>query len=101
MEIRNGEIVVYDDKECSYKIEKIVVEFEEDIHNVIGVVRCTRITIESNAPAEVNSKAEGKLCNEFADNEYNNAGGDGRYMGEARKAINERTGVDISRIVIG
>ena len=103
MEITDGKIVVFDDhkdEEPSYEIEQITAEFEEDIPNVSGVVRCTGITIESDAPSEINSEAETKLYNEFADIEYNDADGDGHYRKMARKAISERTGVDISRIEI-
>lgn len=103
MEIIDGKIVVYDedeDKEYSYEIEQITAEFEEDIHDVIGVVRCTGITIESDAPSEINSEAEDELYNEFADIEYNDADGDGKYMKKSRKAISKRTGVDTSRIEI-
>jgi len=108
MEIVDGNIVVYDDnegEERSYEIEQIVAEFEEDIPDVIGVVRCTGITIESDAPSEINSEAEdeeaeNELYNEFADVEYNDADGDGRYRKEAIKALSEETGVDISRIEI-
>lgn len=101
MEIRNGNIVVYDEsEEYSYGIKQITAEFGEDIHDAIGVVRCTGITIESDAPSEINAKAEDELYNEFADIEYNNADGEERYRREARQAISERSGVDISRIVI-
>lgn len=103
MEIVDGKIVEFDDykgEECSYVIKQITAEFEEDIPDVIGVVRCTGITIESNAPSEINSEAEAELCNEFADIEYNDADGDGRYKKKARNDISERTGVDISKIEI-
>lgn len=103
MEIIDGKIVVFDDnedEESSYEIEQITAEFEEDIPDVSGVVRCTGITIESDAPSETNSEAETKLYNEFADIEYNDADGDGHFRKQARKAISERTGVDISRIGI-
>lgn len=103
MEIVDGNIVVYDNnegEEYSYKIEQITAEFEEDIPDVIGVVRCTGITIESDAPLEINSKAENELYNEFAGVEYNNADGDGQYRKEARRALSERTGVDVSQIEI-
>jgi len=103
MEIVDGNIVVYDDnegEERSYEIEQIVAEFEEDIPDVIGVVRCTGITIESDASSEIISEAENELYNEFADVEYNDADGDGRYRKEAIKALSEETGVDISRIEI-
>ena len=103
MEIYDGNIVVFlddEDGEASYEIKKIIAEFEEDIHNVIGVVRCTGITIESDAPAEVNSEAEIELYSEFADVEYNDADGDGHYRDDAKKALSKRTGVDISRIEV-
>lgn len=101
MEIIDGKIVVYNEvEECSYEINQITAEFEEDIHDVIGVVRCTGITIESDAPSEINSEAEDKLYNEFADIEYNNADGDGQYMKKAKRSISRQTGVDISQIEI-
>lgn len=103
MKIVNGYIVMYDnneDEKYSYEIKQITAEFEEDIPNVIGVVRCTRITIESDAPLEINSKAEIELYNEFADVEYNDADSDGQYRKEARIDLSERTGVDISQIEI-
>lgn len=102
MEIVGGKIIVYDDKynELSYEIEQITAEFEEDMPDVIGVVRCTGITIESNAPSDINSEAENEIYNEFADVEYNDADGDGRYRKKAIKAISMRTGVDMSQIEI-
>ena len=92
MEIVGGKIIVYDDKynELSYEIEQITAEFE----------RCTGITIESNAPSDINSEAENEIYNEFADVEYNDADGDGRYRKKAIKAISMRTGVDMSQIEI-
>ena len=103
MEIVDGKIVVFDDdegEERSYEIEQITAEFEEDIPDVIGVVRCTGITIESDAPSDINSDAENEIYNEFADVEYNDADGDGQYRKIARKDISERTGVDKSLIDI-
>ncbi len=98
-EILDGKMVVYNEDD-SYEIEHITAEFEEDIHDVIGVVRCTGITIENDVPSQIKSEAEDELYNAFADIEYNDANGDGQYMKKARKAISKRTGVDTSRIVI-
>lgn len=95
--------IVYDEdeeKDISYEIEQITATFGEDIHDVIGVVRCTGITIESDAPEDINTEAEEGLYNEFADIEYNDADGDGTYIKEAEKDISDSTGVDISKIVI-
>lgn len=102
MEIVDGKIILYDDEgnKLSYEIEQITAEFEEDILDVIGVVRCKRITIESNAPSDINSKAEKEIYNEFADIEYNDADGDGCYRKEAINEISTRTGVDMSQIEI-
>ena len=101
MEIVDGKIVVYDDdEELSYEIEQITAEFEEDMPDVIGVVRCTGITIESDAPTDINSEAENEIYNEFADIEYNDANGDGKYREKAKRAISNRTGVDMSQIEI-
>ena len=101
MEIMDGKIVVHDeDKEYLYEIGQITAEFEEDIPDVIGVVRCTGITIESEAPLEINSAAETKLYNEFADVEYNDADGDGSYRDDSRNDLSKRTGVDTSLIEI-
>lgn len=103
MEITNGKIVERDnceEEKSSYEIEQITAEFEEDIPDVIGVARCTGIIIESDAPLEINSKAETMIYNEFADVEYNNVDGDRIYEKKAREAISKRTGVDASLIVI-
>lgn len=103
MDIFNGKIIELDDygnEKYSYLIEQITAEFGEDIRDVIGVVRCTGIIIDSNAPLEVNSEAEKELYNAFADVEYNDANGDGSYREEAREDISKRTGVDISQIEI-
>jgi len=103
MKIVDGNIVVYNNnecEECSYEIEQITAEFEEDIPDVIGVVRCTGISIESDAPSEINSEAENELYNEFADVEYNDADGNGQYRKEARIVLSERTGVDVAQIEI-
>ena len=102
MDFIDGKIIEQDDfdKSCSFVIEQITAEFEEDMPNVEGIVRCTGITIESDAPSDINSDAETELYNEFADVEYNNADGDGNYVEQARKDISERTGVDVSRIDI-
>ena len=103
MEIINGEIIEYDDDDNvknSYEIEQITAVFDEDISDVIGVVRCTQIIIESDAPSNINSEAENEIYNEFADVEYNDADGDGWYIKEAKEDLSKRTGVNISQIEI-
>ena len=102
MDIFDGRIVVSADdfEEVAYGIEQITAIFEEDINDVIGVLRCSRIEIESDAPPELNAQAETVLYNEFADIEYNDANGDGSYIEEARSDISERTGLDSSQIEI-
>lgn len=101
MDIVDGRIIDSADvDELSYEIEQITASFEEDINDVIGVVRCTGIEIESEAPPELNAQAETMLYNEFADIEYNDADGCGSYMEEAINDISERTGVDSSQIEI-
>ncbi len=103
VEIWDGEIHISDDcdgKEDSYEIEQITARFREDIPDVLGVVRCIEINIDSSAPSEINRTAENKIYNEFADNEYNNAFSDGSYIEEARKDICERVGIDISQVEI-
>ncbi len=103
MKIFNGNIVANEDnegEECSYEIESLKAEFEEDRSNVMGVVRCTGIIIESDAPLKINLEAEKDLYNEFASIEYNNADSDGQYREEAMEALRKRTGVDFSRIEI-
>lgn len=103
MDIINGKIIIFDDctnEERSYEIEQITAEFEEDIPDVIGVVRCTGMTLESDAPSEINLAAEEELYKELADVEYNDADGEGRYRKNAAKAISKRTGVDLSRIKV-
>src|SRR5699024_12782204 len=65
--------MVFNENETnSYVIEQITADYKEDIANVIGVVRCTAITIKSNAPLVHNSRAQIELYNIFADIEYNN-----------------------------
>ena len=103
MRIYDGKIVEtddYDGEETLYEIELITIEMAEDIPDVIGIVRCTGITIESNAPSEIKSDAELVLYNELADEEYNDANGDGMYESDVKQTISERTGVDISQIEI-
>ncbi|MCH5256754.1 MAG: hypothetical protein J1D87_05645 [Lachnospiraceae bacterium] len=104
MEIFDGKITINSDddagKELTYIIEKITVEFEEDRPDIPGVVRCTGIIIDSNAPSNINSQAELELFNKFADVEYNSADGIGSYRKEAEKDVSMRTGVDISQIEI-
>lgn len=101
MNIIDGKIMVFSENETnSYVIEQITADYKEDIANVIGVVRCTAITIKSNAPLVHNSRAQIELYNIFADIEYNDANNDGSYVKNAKKAISKRTGVDISRIEI-
>ena len=57
MDIVDGRIIDSADvDELSYEIEQITASFEEDINDVIGVVRCTGIEIESEAPPELNAK---------------------------------------------
>lgn len=103
VEIWDGKILILDEcdgKEDSYEIEQITARFEEDIPDVLGVVRCIEINIDSSAPFEINLAAENKIYNEFADSEYNNAFSDGSYREEARKDISKRVGVDISQVEI-
>lgn len=63
MDIFDGRIVVSADdfEEVAYGIEQITAIFEEDINDVIGVLRCSRIEIESDAPPELNAQAETML----------------------------------------
>lgn len=103
VEIRDGKILISDDcdeKEDSYEIEQITARFGEDIPDVLGVVRCIEISIDSSAPFEINFAAEKMIYDMFADSEYNNAFSDGSYREEARKDISERVGVDISQVEI-
>lgn len=101
MEIVDGMIVGMDgSEEQSYEIEQITVSLEEDREDVIGILRCTGIEIESDAPAQLNSKAEAQLLNDLADAEYNDAAGDGSYVEAVKDDISERTGVDTSQIEI-
>ncbi len=103
IEIGDGKILISDDsdgKEDSYEIEQITARFGEDIPDVLGIVRCTEINIDSSAPYEINLTAERRIYNEFAEIEYNNAFSDGSYREEARKDISERAGVDISQVEI-
>lgn len=103
MEFLDGKIIEskdYEDEGNSYIIEHITAEFEEDRPEVIGILRCTKITIQSNASLQLNTEAEDKLFNGLAEEEYNDADGDGNYKEEARKDISKRTGVDISKIEI-
>ena len=67
MDIFDGRIVVSADdfEEVAYGIEQITAIFEEDINDVIGVLRCSRIEIESDAPPELNAQAETMLYNEI------------------------------------
>ncbi|MBM6804538.1 hypothetical protein H6B07_18270 [Mediterraneibacter glycyrrhizinilyticus] len=103
MDIIKGKIVEmdnYEDEKRSYEIEQITAEFEEDIADVIGVVRCTGIIIESKAPLKINSQAETMLYNELADVEYNDVDSTREYEKKARKDISKRTGIDASQIII-
>lgn len=102
MDIFDGRIIdsADDVEEVAYEIEQITAIFEEDINDVVGVLRCTGIEIESDAPPELNAEAETMLYNEFADIEYNDANGDGSYMEEAKNNISKRTGVDSSQIEV-
>lgn len=101
MRIADGKIVVSDDdEELSYEIDHITADFDEDIPNVIGVVRCIGITIESDAPTNIISEAETKIYNEIAHISYEDIDGDGKYWEEAKRDINKETGVDMSRIEI-
>lgn len=101
MEFMEGKIIdSNEEEENSYIIEHITAGFEEDRPEMTGVLRCTEIEICSDAPSELNSKAEEELYNAFADAEYNDAESDGVYREEARVDISKRTGVDISKIEI-
>lgn len=101
MDIFDGRIIDSSDvEELSYEIEQITASFEEDINGVIGVLRCTGIEIESEAPTELNAQAETMLYNEFADIEYDDANSDGSYMEQAKSDISKRTGVDSSQIEV-
>lgn len=106
-EFSNGKIIAIDydadddyNKEQEYEIEQITAEFEEDMPDVSGVLRCTGITIESNAPSDINYEAGTTLYNEIAECEFFDPDGDGRYISEAEKCISGNTGVDVSKIVI-
>lgn len=89
-----------DDNVYSYDIEVINAEFEEDMPDIIGVYRCTGITISSDAPNAINSEAEDYLYNDLADEEFNDADRKGKYIKKAEKAISNKTGVDKSKIYI-
>ena len=102
MEFSDGMIVDSDDSEDvaerSYVIEQIVAAFERD--DKTGFAHCIGITIQSDAPSQLNSEAEDELYNSFDTVGYNDADWDGSYREEAREYISERTGVAISQIEI-
>lgn len=101
MRIFEGKIWGYDkesNEELSYEIKQLTAVFEEDRPNMIGIVRCVKITIESDAPADINSAAENEFYNKFAAAEYSD--GNEEYKETAKKAISEQTGLDISQIEI-
>lgn len=101
MEFENGKIdVIEDDEKISYEIESMTVLLEEDRDDMPGILRCTDIFIESNAPGKINSEAQINLYNKFAAEEYNDADGSGSYRKEAQRDIHNATGIEMSRIEI-
>lgn len=105
MDICIDDGMIYESIECmddsrAYKIDEITAEFDEDNPEVIGIVRCTAITIESDAPDELNREAELALLNQLADIEFYDADGDGTYRQEAAEEISQLTGVNIDQIDI-
>ena len=93
----NGKIIVGDEK---YEIEHITAVFEEDIPNVLGVVRCTGVEVESDAPSEYNSNLGEWIYNKLADREFPDPDGEMEFEEDAKDIISDLTGVDTSQIRI-
>ena len=93
----NGKIIVGDEK---YEIEHITAVFEEDIPNVLGVVRCTGVEVESDAPSEYNSNLGEWIYNKLADREFPDPDGEMEFEEDAKDIISDLAGVDTSQIRI-
>lgn len=90
----DGKIIV------EYEIDDILAIFEEDIPNVLGVVRCTGVEVESDAPSEYNSNLGEWICNKLADQEFPDPDGEMEFEEDAKDIISDLTGVDTSQIRI-
>ena len=90
----DGKIIV------EYEIDNILAVFEEDIPNVLGVVRCTGVEVESDAPSEYNSNLGEWIYNKLADREFPDPDGEMEFEEDAKDAISDLTGVDTSQIRI-
>ena len=90
----DGKIIV------EYEIDNILAIFEEDIPNVLGVVRCTGVEVKSDAPSEYNSNLGEWICNKLADQEFPDPDGEMEFEEDAKDIISDLTGVDCSRIEI-
>ena len=93
----NGKIIVGDEK---YEIEHITAIFEEDMPEVEGVVRCTGVEVESDAPSEYNSNLGEWIYNKLADREFPDPDGEMEFEEDAKDIISDLTGVDTSQIRI-
>ena len=91
--IKHGHIKV------EYEIDSMTVYFGEDRHDeAIGIVRCTSVSVESDAEDYINRKVGDLIFNKFAEKEYITENDDWRK--EARKDISEDTGVEMGCIHI-
>lgn len=100
---KNGMILVLDafgGLKGSYRINRVSACFKEDRPNLIGILRCHSLQIESNAPNQIEDEAKTNLFNILADREYNAAGEDNAYKEEAKKDICSLTGVDAAKVEI-
>ena len=94
VKFEEGKIIV------EYEIDNILAVFEEDIPNVLGVVRCTGVEVESDAPSEYNSNLGEWIYNKLADREFPDPDGEMEFEEGAKDIISDLTGVDCSRIEI-
>lgn len=90
----DGKIIV------EYEIDDILAIFEEDIPNVLGVVRCTSVEVKSDAPSEYNSNLGEWIYNKLADQEFPDPDGEMEFEEDAKDIISDLTGVDTSQIRI-
>ena len=90
----DGKIIV------EYEIDNILAVFEEDIQNVSGVVRCTSVEVNSDAPSAYNDELGEQIYDELADREFPDPDGEMDFEEDAKDAISDLTGVDTSQIRI-
>ena len=85
---------------AKYEIESITAMFsQEDKEDEMNIMSCSSISVESDAPDDINDAVEASLYNRFAGVRYNDVGEDG-FEDEAAEDIAREAKVDPSQVDI-